>query len=535
MALVGVFGVALAARWLYLLQASGHPLHGTPFVLLDSLHYHNQAQAILAGEWIGTTPYFLGPLYAHVLALIYALFGVSMSAVFAVQVLLAAATCALLADLATRVFDRRVGVLAGLGFALYGPHIFYTGHLLPTLTVVFLNLLLVWILVRDVDAPSPRRAIGAGVVLGLTILTKSNALLMLPGVLVAMAWWHRRMPLSRKLSWAAGFALATVLIVAPATLHNFIASGELVPVTTSTGRNLWKGNGPVANGTHPLGHWEDDRGGLGRRLQGLVNADEAVEGSSEYVARTVGYVSENPGATVRLIATKFVLFFNGVELGVRDQYYFAKERVAILRAPLLGFGLVAPIGVAGLLFGLRRLRRSWPLALLLGVQLASFLAVFVLARYRLVAAACLVAFAAAQIVAWVDAARSAEWRRIAASLAAAMLIAVFVNQSLADFPPERGYALQWERIGDQNRLAGEHAAALAAYEKALVGDWQDLDPKIKRAETRLRMARTRAAVGDFSGADELVREILEGATEQDARTRRLVLDAKLFSETLDRR
>ena len=112
------------------------------------------------------------------------------------------------------------------------------------------------------------------------------------------------------------------------------------------------------------------------------------------------------------------------------------------------------------------------------------------------------------------------------------LAAVWVNQALPEFPPRRGYALQWERIGDQRRLARDHAAALEAYEKALIGDWQDLEPNIKQAETRLRMARTRADAGDFSGADELVREILAGATEEDARTRRLVRDARVFEEKL---
>jgi hypothetical protein len=343
------------------------------------------------------------------------------------------------------------------------------------------------------------------------------------------------LPLRPKLVWAAAFVLATALTVAPAALHNFVASGELVPVTTSTGRNLWKGNGPIANGTHPLGHWQDDRGGLGRRLQGLVDAEEAVAGSSEYVARTVAYVRENPARTARLLTLKFVLFFNAVELGVRDQYYFAKERVPLLRGPLLGFGLIAPLGIAGLLFSVRRLSNCWPLGLLFVCQVASFLAVFVLARYRLVAVACLVVFACERLVAWWDAARAANWRAAAPSLAVAVLAGLGVNQALAGFPPERGYALQWERIGDQQRLVRDHEAALAAYEKALAGDWQDLDPKIKRAETRLRMARTRADFGDFSGADALVREILAGASEQDARTRRLVRDAEAFAELLRRR
>lgn len=532
---MGIFLLAVAVRWVYLRQATAHPLFGTPFGLFDSLHYHGHARALLGGTWIADTPYFLGPLYGHLLALIYWLFGVSIAAVHEFQVVLAGVSCVLLADIGRRAFDLRVGVLAGVGLALYGPHVYYTGHLLPTLVVVFLNLWVVWLLLRDAEAPSLGRAALAGFALGLAILAKSNALLLLPGVIAALLWLRRGDGAAPVLRWSAVFAGATLLTILPAGFHNFVASGELVPVTTSTGRNLWKGNGPVANGTHPLGHWEDDRGGLGRRLQGLVDAEEAVEGSSEYVGRTVAYVSKDPLRWLGLLVRKFVLFGNAVELGVRDQYYFMKERVPLLRGPLLGFALVAPLGLAGLLACARRLERCWPIALLLVCQAASFVIVFVLARYRLVAAACLLLFAAERLAAWWDAARAREWRAALPTLAVAALAAVFVNWTLAEFPRERGYAMQWERIGDQHRLGRRHAEAIEAYDRALVGDWQDLDPTIKRAETRLRIARTRSDLGDDRGALALVDEILAGATEDDARTRRLVRDAKRFAEQMGRR
>lgn len=533
--LAGSFAVALAVRLVYLVQAPAHPLHGFAFALSDSLHYHRSAVAIAGGELVGDVPFFLGPLYAYLLGLLYACFGPSLGVVHGAQALLGAATCALLADVGRRLFDARVAWISGLALAVYAPHVYYTGHLLPTVLVVFLNVLLLWLLVCDSARPRASRAAAAGAVLGLAVLAKSNALLLLGVVPLLFAWLGRGLPAPRRIAWCASFVLAALVAIAPATLHNLVASDRFVPVTTSTGRNLWKGNGPLANGTHPLGDWDGGGAGLGPRLRGGVDPVEAVEESGGYTARTWEHVRSHPGATLRLAALKLVLFVNAVELGVRDQYYFAKQRVALLRAPLLGFGLVAPLGLAGMLACWRRRRELWPVYALAACQLVSFVGVFVLARYRLVAAACLVLFAAERAVAWWDAARAGRLVRAAPSLVVAALVAVCVNFPLASYPEERGFALQWEKIGDRHRLEGRAGAALVAFENALASDahgWQGLDPVLKRGETQLRMARARWDLGDFGGALRTLDELLAELVVSDPRSERLHRDARDFRAEL---
>lgn len=514
---------------MYLVQAPAHPLHGFVFALSDSLHYHRSAVAIAGGAFVGDAPFFLGPLYAYVLGFLYAGFGPSLGAVYGLQALLGAATCALLADAGRRLFDARVGWVGGLMLAVYAPHIYYTGHLLPTVLVVFLNVVLLWLLVRDSARPRATRAALAGIVLGLAVLAKSNALLLLFVVPFAFAWIGRSLPAARRAAWCASFVLLALATIAPATLHNWATGEHFVPVTTSTGRNLWKGNGPFANGTHPLGDWDGGGTGLGPRLQGGVDPGDAVEESTRYVARTWDHVRAEPGATLQLAAHKLVLFVNAVELGIRDQYYFSKDRVALLRAPLLGFGLVAPLGIVGMVACWRRRRDLWPVYVLFVCQVVSFVAVFVLARYRLVAVACLVLFAAERLVAWWDAVRAGRLARAVPSLAAAVLIALAVNIPLASYPKDRGFALQWEKIGDRHRVEGHPAAALAAYDEALASDahgWQGLDPQTKRGETLLRIARTRWDLGDRTGALRALDELLAELEVSDGRTERLDRDAR---------
>lgn len=519
-----VFVFALLLRAFYLVQAREHPLHDYLPGIVDSLYYDSQASEIAQGEFLFNTPFFLGPLYPFLMGALYALFEPSREVVRWAQALLGAASCAVLFAVGARMFDRRVGLLASLLLAAYPIHLYYTGLILPTVLVLFLHLVLLWILLWQVEAPSPVGAVLAGVVLGLAALTKSNALLLLPVLLVTWLWIERERALRLRLLWSAAFVAMVLATIAPATLHNMKVSERFVLLTTSTGRNLWKGNGPIANGTHPLGHQDRSKAGMGKQMAGAADPELVVDESTDYVERTLAYVGENPGATAALLGKKLVLFFNAVELGIRDQFYFAQDYAPLLKLPF-AFSWLAPLGLAGALTAWRR-RRVLLLYAMLGVQVVSFVAVFVLARYRIVAVACLLLFASWQVFAWADAVRSARWRAIVPTVLAAGLAAVFVNWPLPEFPRNRGFGLVYEKIGDMHHQAKRNAAALAAYEEALDKDWQGQDPELRAAEMRLNMAREYEILRQYAAAAENLRMIIEDFQPQDLRGVRVVMAAK---------
>jgi len=526
-----VFALAFAVRAFYLIQSRSDPLREFVYALADSLHYHRLALAMLDGAWIGDAPYFLGPLYAWFLALCYAVAGPSLEAVRWLQALLGAGSCVLLLRIGARLLGERTGILAGVILAFYGLHIYYTGVLLPTVLVVFLNLGFLLLLLRALEGASPARAVAAGAVLGLATLAKSNALLLLPVGLALATWGATALP-QRRRAWCAAFAAATLLVIAPATIHNWVASERFVLVTTSTGRNLWKGNGPHANGTHPLGHREGDRAGLGKRLWGDVDATEAVEESSSYTTLTVEHLQRHPESVAEILARKGVLFFNAIELAVRDNYYFARRYSSLLRLPLPAFGWIAPIGIAGMFLVWRRRPRPNVLYAFFGVQLVSFVGVFVLARYRLVAAACLILFASDALLRWWEAARARDLRNAVPGLAVAAVAALLVNIPLADLPRDRGFALQYEKLGDLYAISQRSEPAIASYRQALGADWQGLDPVLKRGETMLRIARVQAAAGDVAEARETLDALLAELPAGDDRMIRLADDARALRSEL---
>jgi hypothetical protein len=249
-----------------------------------------------------------------------------------------------------------------------------------------------------------------------------------------------------------------------------------------------KGNGPTATGTHvflPAG-----RTGTGLVYHLSPGADPvlAVADGRRMAREARRYMLEHPLRTARLWARKFALFFNVRELFIRDQYYFARRYSRLLSLPLPGFAVLAPLGLAGLAIAWRRGRRTAPLYVLLAVQVASFVPLFVLARYRLVAVSCLMLFAAHLVVEAIRVLREGRTRSLALPAAVAVAAALFSHLPFSEFPPERGFANQWERLGDHFWERGDRARAVEHYREALGGHWLQEDPEPQKARLRSLIA-----------------------------------------------
>src|SRR5206468_808893 len=81
-------------------------------------------------------------------------------------------------------------------FALYGTAIYFDGQILSPSLILFLETLLVFLVLRACDAPTVRRWIAAGVVLGLAILARPEIAILGVGVVVWVS-------LARRPAWPA--------------------------------------------------------------------------------------------------------------------------------------------------------------------------------------------------------------------------------------------------------------------------------------------------------------------------------------------
>ncbi len=447
-----IFCLAFALRFAFLLQMRDTPMRDYAeldwheWFIYDSAYYQSIAASISRGDLIAPTAHFLSPMYSLLMGLVYAVFGVDLGPVRLVQCVLGSLSCVLLYWIGRRVFSEITGVLAGVCLALYGLHIYYTELILPTTLVVFLNLAFLALVSTEPSRLTPLRASGAGVVLGLAALAKENALLLVFATVALFLWQQRQFGSRRMTSTIAPFALGLFVTIVPVTIHNHIASGEFVLITTTAGRNLLKGNGPTANGTHVKLSPSILDTNIKVYLDGDVVPGQAARESSQMVAKTLEYTAGQPIASAKLFAKKALLALNQRELFIQDNFYFTKRYSSVLRLPLPGFGLIGVLGLAGAVWGLRRWQSRAHVYAMLLVQIVSYTLVFVLARYRLVAVCCLILFASHFLSDAVQLLKEGRWRSLALAAGVTLGCALLVNIRFAQFPYERGFPKMSNRI-----------------------------------------------------------------------------------------
>jgi 4-amino-4-deoxy-L-arabinose transferase-like glycosyltransferase len=487
-----VFAIALVVRAIFLIEVATTPYLTSVGPLNDSAYYHRRASAIAKGDLLGDAPDFLGPLYSYAVGAVYAVAGPNPGVVRALQAGLGALTCAFLVVIGRRFFSPGVGLLAGLILACHSLHVYYTSLLLPTVLVTFLNLAVLLAFAPREAGMGRARSFGAGLLIGLASLAKSNALLLLPLGLLGVCAGAGDVPARRRALLVALLALGFALPVAPIVVRDHALSGAWVPLVTSGGLNLYKGNGPEADGTH-VNVSGFDRFEIGAYLGGPLDPVEVTKGSPLLARLTLEHVSRAPAESAALLLRKLALFFNAFEPVIRDQYHFARQEFAMLRLSAVSTGAVLILGLTGLVLSWSRRRRLVWLYAMIAVQVASFVLVFVLARYRLVAIACFAVFAAAQLAAWADALDQRAWRKLLVSGGVVLAAALLVHLPLAGQDPRRGYA-------DQLRFLARHAAWQGRADEALA-HYAAIDPDEWYSQTeytrRLRRFSTGIEVADL--------------------------------------
>jgi tetratricopeptide (TPR) repeat protein len=391
-----VFLVALVIRFLYLLGIRHSPL--TDVLLIDSETYDRLARMILGGTFRGEEVYAMNPLYPYFLAGVYALGEGSKLLAFGVQAGLDAASCAMIAWIGIRLFGAWTGGLAGLGAAVYGPLVFYTGTLLTPTIIVFLMLVTTVLLVRYQMRPGWRWALSAGIVLGLASLGRGNNFLLVP--LAALFFRIHGGGWKPALRHGLLFAAGALFVVGGMTARNYLVEGKLVPISANFAA-FYVGHNPGATGIYQMpdftsgAGFQDEVWGTREAISAKVGRPLTLaEASTELFREGLAFAKEHPGAEARLALTKFYYFWNRTESPTNLSYSFARDFSGVLRALPLGFGVVAPLGLLGLGLAGRRRREHLVLHLVLAVTVLTGLFFFVSAEYRMPAVPVLLLFAA---------------------------------------------------------------------------------------------------------------------------------------------
>ena len=183
------------------------------------------------------------PAYPFLLAGIYKAFGHNTTIPKVANALAGGLTCLLIYLIATRVFDRRVGLIGAFLFAVFPGQLYWstllmTESLTPALLCLMLLLFIMWVVERR-DA-GPLRYATLGALFGLAVLARGEGVVLL---LAALVVW--RLAVS---SWrhyakeATVFVIGAAIIVLPWTARNAISMHAFIPVTSAAGHTLLAGH-----------------------------------------------------------------------------------------------------------------------------------------------------------------------------------------------------------------------------------------------------------------------------------------------------
>jgi Flp pilus assembly protein TadD len=377
---VGIFLVAMIVRVIAIAQ-----LAHTPFfegLIIDGREYYDWGLSIARGRLLWNEPLFRAPLYPYLLGLILWCSGAHVLWIYVVQAVLGAASCVLVYWLGGALLGRRIGALAGFAAAVYGPFVFFCARVETVTLVIFLNLLFALVLVRATkEWAAPWWAI-AGVLLGVSALAGATIMVLLPVLIVWIAIGCKAQT-RRRWACVAALLIGTLFIVGPVVARNSHLAGKLVGIAYSGGINFYKGNNAHYEevlAIRPGYAWD-------RLVSEPVKAGEAtnaVESSSYFYRKGLRFILTQPLGYLFLVGKKLLIFLNSYEISDNEDIGFIRSHLALFRWPLLGYGIVCPLALVGLVLSLIQRAKIAVLYVMCGLYVATVAVLFfVAARYRL--------------------------------------------------------------------------------------------------------------------------------------------------------
>lgn len=505
--LLAIFLLALALR-----AANVAALDHTPLARLllgDAIDLDLWAKKIVAGDFLSSCqgPFALPPGYPYFLALCDAALGPSPLSALAMQTLLGALACVLLALAGQAFFSARVGLLAALGLACYPPAIYFDGSIGSASLTGFLLTALLATLGRAWRVGRSGTWLAAGLLLGLLALAQDTLLLLVPAVLVGLWLGLAELPRARRLLGAAVLLTGVALVLAPVLFRPPFAAKRCF-ITYQLGQQLWRGNHPGADGFYPplaasQKNWHFDSYDAAEQAA-RASADgrplnlPAV--SAYWAGRAARYALCQPGSVARLTLRKLWLFWNTREVGPMSSQYLAAEASPVLAWLdwVWHFGLLVPLAAAALAL-------TWPRRRALSVWLLLILAVVASAlpfclsdAARLPVVPLLLPFAAAALLAAWDARRQPTWVALRGPLILALLALAFTAWPAVATTTVRANASFHVAIALQG--AGDVASARQYYQHAIALNPQHDGAHVNLGQLEERDGHFQAALDHYQAA-----------------------------------
>ncbi len=432
-AAIGV--LALVLRLVSLAQTAAIP--STVYLLGDAATYYAWAEKIAAGAWYGEETFYQAPLYPYVLAILMKFVGLAAPGIRMTQALLGCLACVFVAAATRTLFGLRTAIVAGVMMAMYAPAIYYDGIIQKSSLASFLLCGLLWasltVQSRVVQGLKPVIALSAlaGVLLGLLVLTRENALLWIPLFPVWLIWVASSLSWRSRLVLAGVFVLGLAFVLFPVAARNASLGGEWSPTTFQAGPNFYIGNHADASGIYePLvpGHEtplyeRTDAHRLAERDSGRELS--AREVSRFWFAKSWDDIQKDPMAWIGLLFRKSAMVLNHFEVPDVESLFIHQQYSVVLNVfSFWQFGTLLPLATMGIVLTRNRWKELTLLYALIAIMVIAIVGFFILGRYRFPLVPLMMPFAAAGVTQLVERIGQRRWNGLALPVGVATIVAI---------------------------------------------------------------------------------------------------------------
>jgi 4-amino-4-deoxy-L-arabinose transferase-like glycosyltransferase len=254
----------------------------------------------------GSSPdFFIFPVYPIFLSFLR-LLHISFFYAKIVQCLVGALICLLIYHAGKRVFNEKIGLLAGFLWSIYPYSVMHSRALEDSTFLTFFTTLVILMSVVFMEKKSYRNAILLGLVCGLSAMTRNTFFAFLPFFFIWLVVYLRQKYWKHILIIISGI----FLIVAPWITRNYIHSGNII-LSTHGGESVFSGNNPYINSLLKANLNQDyllmKPGFL--IIQGTIDEDKI------YYSQAIDFIKSNPGTVIENIFLRLYYFYGW-------KYYF---------------------------------------------------------------------------------------------------------------------------------------------------------------------------------------------------------------------
>lgn len=308
-------------------------------------HYKREARRMLneGGILFPNSPVDAGnarlilhpPGYSAFMAGVFALSGDSISSMRLAQIVADGLSAVLVLLIAAELFPSAVAVISALLVALSPHFAFYSLWISPDTLCVLPVLVAIYLIIKAGKRPRLITILAAGAMVGVSCWLRANALLLAPFLAAVVLLMFDR---GKRLGYAMALVGATVLVVSPITIRNWILYHHFIPISTAGGENLVVGIAdfdkegrfgmPVSDGDAAIkdAQWHN-------RPDYAITAwdPDGVERDQARYARGLQVIRANPGWFLSVMFKRALFMLRYNDAGSYD-WPFNTSRVPIVSA-----------------------------------------------------------------------------------------------------------------------------------------------------------------------------------------------------------